>query len=327
MILVIGSTALRAHGLTVKRPVLDVDVICSREDVDAVKLAFHGENYSPESVVNWDKVDEGYVSVHPVKESGLPIIDIELDTTKAGAELISILSKPENAKYVTQSYLSDQGMFYVHPSVVLALKLSHKYKKDSPHFMKTMQDIIYLKSKGFKVPKCLSEWLKERKRLTYNYKHPKLMNNNKEGFFTGDGVKYVYDHDAIHEAVKILDQPAYRYFQPDGEEVHVDKSEFFKLPEHIQLLAVLEESYVLSLERSIIPFDLYDDPSKCRRAFATALMKVCTSITSGWFRKYAYDNFNHVWYIYNELGTEYVTKFKALADAGKVAPYEGPAYG
>lgn len=326
MILVTGSTALRAYGLEIKRPVLDVDIICARDYVLWAATAFHRNH---DSEVNWDKAEDSYVSVHPSKESGLPIIDIELDTAKAGAELIEILSKPENAKYIQRSHLSFDGVeiFYVHPSVVLAMKLSHKYKKDSPHFMKTMKDIMQLKAAGYKVPKCLSDWLKERKRLTYNYKHPKLMNNDKEGFFTGDGVNYVFDHDAIHEAVKLLEQPAYRYFQPDGEEVHVDKEEFFKLPKSVQLLAVLEESYVLSLERAIIPFNLYDDPAKCRKAFATALMKVCTSITSGWFRKFAYDNFFKVWAIYNDLGTDYVTKFKALADAGKVAPYTGKAYG
>jgi hypothetical protein len=50
----------------------------------------------------------------------------------------------------------------------------------------------------------------------------------------------------------------------------------------------MEETYVLALERSLIPFPGKMQP---RDAFKLALQKVCTSITSGWFREYAWNNY------------------------------------
>ena len=45
-----------------------------------------------------------------------------------------------------------------------------------------------------------------------------------------------------------------------------------------------------------------------------ALMKVCTSITSGWFREYAWENYDKVLDLYNELGEDdYVQRFQRNA--------------
>jgi hypothetical protein len=83
---------------------------------------------------------------------------------------------------------------------------------------------------------------------------------------------------------------------------------------------VLEESYVLSLERAIVPFEL-TDYDKRKKAFDTALIKVCTSITSGWFRKFAWDNYDDVCALYDQ---EYVERFWREVEKGNVAPYVKP---
>lgn len=113
-------------------------------------------------------------------------------------------------------------------------------------------------------------------------------------FFNGDGVAYLYDHDEIHESVKIDSAPAYTNFQSDNAEVMCDMKKFFELPEQIRLNAVYEESCVLALERSIIPFG-----TDYERAFVMALEKVCTSITSGKFREYAWENYYTVRDMFN----------------------------
>src|SRR5690606_9855394 len=132
--------------------------------------------------------------------------------------------------------------------------------------LKTMRDIQMLRAKGYQVPKSLKKWLKLREKETYSYKHPKLMGVTKGEFFSDDGIKYVYDHDSIHENVAIGEKPAYSYYQPDGEQIGASKEMFFRAPLATRLLGVLEESYVLSLERSIVPFNLKDDPAACRKA-------------------------------------------------------------
>lgn len=202
--------------------------------------------------------------------------------------------------------------------VNLMLKMSHRYKKNSPHFLKTMRDIKNLRNHlseeeydEYVLDPVLPSLLKQREEATYNYKHPSLK-QGKSAFFT-DSVNYVYDHDTIHDAVAMLDTPAYTYYVADGAEVHCDKHKFNDLPEIVKLYGVLEESYVLALERAIIPFDT--DPKK---AFDIALEKVCTSITSGWFREFAWENYEKVQALYHE---SFVRKFKSALDAGKIKPF------
>jgi hypothetical protein len=218
------------------------------------------------------------------------------------------------------------------------LKLSHRYLKNSPHFLKTLDDVEYFRSIGAKV--FDEGWLKRREAETYTYKHPKL-NVMKGDFFKGDGVEYVYDHDDIHKQVAQLTHveiydlsqsqwrgyfppeyraynpiPAYELYKQPGEEVKCSKLRFFSLPEHVRLYGVLEEAYVLALERSQIPFRGKVDP---RRSFDIALMKVCTSSTSGWFREFAWENFRKVEGMYS---ADYVDRFWAAVDAGRVRKFQ-----
>jgi hypothetical protein len=189
------------------------------------------------------------------------------------------------------------------------LKMSHRYLKDNPHFLKTMADIHYLRALGSVIPKELEEWCLVREKETYTYSHPKL-NTNKGDFFNTEGVTYIYDHDSIHEAVKLYDKPCYQYFKPAGSEVWCDKRMFDNLPTQIKLGAVFEESVVLAIERALVPFNSW---SKEELAFKKALEKVCTSITSGWFREYAWENYHSVLGMYYTKPRNYI---KSRFDSG-----------
>lgn len=197
-----------------------------------------------------------------------------------------------------------------------ALKMSHRFLKDSPHFLKTMDDILWLRKK-FCCPE--EDWMKQTrpwyvKRLEETYEkqsHPKL-DVKKDEFFKGDGVEYVYQHDTLHEAVKHLEKPAYRYYMKDGEEVLTDKDKFFSVSEETRLLGVLEEVEVLALERYAIPNNFDVDP---KRGFDIALSKVCTSITSGWFREFSWNSYHKIQAMYSE---DYVTKFHKALEEGIV---------
>lgn len=134
----------------------------------------------------------------------------------------------------------------------LFLKLSHRYKKDSPHFLKTMQDIILLRQAGAVLPEGSEELFKRREKDTYTYLHPNL-SQGKDTFFDASESFYKYDHDSIHRAVAEGDVPAYTLYMQDGAQVQTDKEKFFACSEEVRLRGVLEESYVLALERSLIP--------------------------------------------------------------------------
>lgn len=214
-----------------------------------------------------------------------------------------LLLKLEGAEEGREAFASKEAC--------LALKLSHRFKKDSPHFLKTMRDVQAYKAAGIVLtPELENLWLPQREAETYTYNHPKL-DVSKGEFFSGDGVRYVYDHDSIHETVAILEKPAYTFYMQDGAQVMTDKDKFFACDEKIRLYGVYEEACVLALERSQIPFDFKPDP---RYSFELALMKVCTSITSGWFRWYAWENYDKVLDLYNQLGTmDYIERFKRNA--------------
>lgn len=232
------------------------------------------------------------------------------------AELLKIIK--ENNFIVGKAELQYNSASYANLDVLYALKMSHRYLKNSPHFAKTMRDIFDLREVGTdKINPLLLDWFKRREKETYNYKHPNL-NQKKSEFFNGDGITYIYDHDSIHESIKLYSKPAYDYFKEPDEEVKTSKEMFFKCTEEIQLASVYEEACVLALERSQIPFNFEPHPYK---SFQKALQKVCTSITSGWWREFAWDHYYKVKSLYDDT---YVSRFQAAIKNGIVKPYEQP---
>lgn len=168
-----------------------------------------------------------------------------------------------------------------------ALKMSHRFLRNSPHFVKTRQDILAMRSAGATYNKHYLDWFKRREEATYNYAHPKL-NVKKDEFFAMD-LGYVYDHDSIHESVKCHSIPAYQFFKDSQSEVMCSRDLFDASSETVRLNAVIEESMVLAIERSLVP---HPGKKTAEEAYIYALQKVCTSITSGWFRRYAWDNYD-----------------------------------
>ena len=194
--------------------------------------------------------------------------------------------------------------------VCLALKLSHRYLRNSPAFRKTMDDIWLLRNAGVIVGPELADWQRMREAMTYDYSHPRL-NQTKSAFFD-KSVVYTYDHDSVHRAVAVECHPAYTFYKSDDAEVQCSRAKFDALPLQTRLNGVLEEAYVLAIERSLVPHPGALTP---RQAFLTALMKVCTSITSGWFREFAWEHYYQVLAHYDE---NYVTKFNNAVNAGEV---------
>lgn len=192
-----------------------------------------------------------------------------------------------------------------------ALKMSHRFLKNSPHFLKTMRDVQLMKKLGAKIRPEHMDWFKRREKETYNYGHPKLNTSKKEFFNPNMGVKYTYDHDSIHQCMAHLGAPAYTLFKADKAEVKCSKDLFHELSFTQQLFSVLEETQVLALERSQIPFP-HKDP---KWSFDKALEKVCTSISSGWWRDFAYDNYDKVQSMYEQ---DYAQRFWKGVETGIV---------
>jgi hypothetical protein len=299
--LLIGSVALNYHLDEDVRVPADMDIVCTYDEF---------EDYSkkiPNKIAQYP-IQQGKKFIMKSSEK---IVEAEIAWPDSSSEhLLKVAYK--DAKPFDQFYIPSLNFLYM-------LKMSHKYLKDSPHFLKTMRDIQLMRQHGAFIEDAHMEFFIEREKATYAYKHPNLK-VDKDNFFKNDEVPYTYDHDSIHEAVKHLDRPAYTYFIIDGAQVQVDKEKFFSLPEHIKLLSVLEESYVLALERAIIPHG----KMSAKESFDMALMKVCTSITSGWWREYAWENYDKAQAMYDE---EFVNRFWEAEKRGIVKPFKWSMYG
>lgn len=311
--LLIGSQAANLRGYTLRPIASDLDLICTIKEYEQLLSVL---NKDPSTRPDSAYPIQGAKKMVVFKKDTTPT-EFEIAWPDSTAEkLMWLVEKDSKTKPVDQASPISTVTKILLPSlnVLFSLKASHRYLKNSPAFLKTMEDYNGMKDMGCKIPPEYAEWFKEREKETYNYGHPKL-NQDKEGFFSGDGVPYIYDHDSIHEAMAIYGIPAYKLFKKDNEEVAVDKKKWDTLPYDYKLASVLEETYVLALERSQIPLVSHPKRPPPSTSFLKSLEKVCTSITSGWWREFAYDNYTNVKNGYN---SEYVERFWIAVANGKV---------
>lgn len=303
--LLIGSAALKWHGIDIGRTPGDEDYICTFEQFQ-----------------EWTRKKKDIIkSCQPLSDTKFHVLtneglNIEFEIAWEGTAARQLLDLHFGSGVPSLDWL-------------YALKMSHRYLKNSVHFLKTMRDIQMLREHVSPDAQLIidSEWFKLREEQTYTYKHPKL-DVSKQEFFDGDGIPYVYDHDSIHLTVALCGtsespHPAYKWYMKDGSEVMTSKDKFFTIDEDLRLYGVYEESCVLALERSQIPFSIGKEGGPTpRQSLLKALEKVCTSITSGWFRHWAYDNYDKVVALYEELGeNDYINRF--LANQHLLKPFEG----
>lgn len=312
----IGSLALDYH-INIGRQPNDIDLLMYPEDFDEMCSKLQ-KKYTVKSITytkKWKDCISGVVVLAAeYPEDRDCIIECELVTKPHQKILLdSICSKAKVAVSLFDTVLcavAPVGFLY-------HLKLSHGYLRNSPHFRKTMDDIKFMGDNFSKweLAECpVTGWYDERIADTYWYNHPSLK-ATKDEFFKDD-VPYKYDHDDIHKAVAVVpDSPAYRLYMQDGAEVQCDRDKFFALPYQTRLNGVYEEACVLALERHQIPNNFRPDPYK---SFQIALEKVCTSITSGWFREFAYDNYHEVMDMYNE---DWLLSFHEYLAQGKIKPF------
>ena len=215
-----------------------------------------------------------------------------------GYELLQLCNKYSDYKLIDVLYM---------------LKLTHRFKKNSKHFHKTRNDILAFEKHGAKIDERFADWMKRREAETCTNKLPNL-NVTKGEFFNSEetGVVQMYDHDSVHEAIKFMDIPAYKYFLKS--EVFCDMQKFKTLPDKVKLYAVLEECLVLAAERSQLCYSgITEDES-----FMIALEKVSTHITGGEFREYAWRNFDTVKDLYYLQGCDYMEKVYEGIDKGTI---------
>jgi len=148
-------------------------------------------------------------------------------------------------------------------------------------------------------------------------KTPKLIGRDKDDFFD-DLVKKHYVHDHIHYSVAHKEKPMYEYMQTDTTKVECSKDLWNRFSHQEKVWTVDEEATVIALERKIIPIIKGESVEDVNlfNAYKWALMRICTNLTSGWFRDFAIDNYFEIlnqWRPnYLEIFDKNIGKYEAL---------------
>lgn len=158
---------------------------------------------------------------------------------------------------------------------------------------------------------------KETENRLGELKTPKLNKSAKKFFGQSNGfITSYFIHDDIHRLVAHNKRPAYESMQPDPSSAMCCSKMWNEFSELLKKQCVLEECYVIALERKILPM-IFGGSSfiTSDEAFRWALMRVCTTLCGGWFRAYATDHYYDIVGLYN---TTYVEDFLMKYEQGLI---------
>lgn len=125
--------------------------------------------------------------------------------------------------------------------------------------------------------------------------YPKLNKSVKD--FFDDAVVKKYDHDLIHKLVAFDEEPLYTYMQRDPGLAWCNKDMWDMFTIEQKNKCVAEETMVIAIERFLVPSEW---KHYTKLAYFKAIEKVCTTLTSGWFRDHAIDNYPEIINLYDE---------------------------
>lgn len=171
------------------------------------------------------------------------------------------------------------------PISLMLVKRSHlhrpvNFQKHIRHYHFLLQNYPNRSVVWYKILEKLTKVTKEK----YGDRTPKL-NKTKREFFD-DFVTKKYEHDDIHYATCYGERPIYEELKTNDEKVWCSRAKWDCISHEKRIQCILEEAYVISIERFLIPNRKF--PPKF--AFFKSLEKICTTLTSGWFRDYAIEN-------------------------------------
>lgn len=111
--------------------------------------------------------------------------------------------------------------------------------------------------------------------------------------FIVDAVVRHFDHEELH---RIIGGGTVSYLQlkKDMSKAAYDQDLWHAASDEVKQACVREETYVIALERFVIPHRLKGVKYPYRMAYLRALEKVCTTLDDGPLREYAIDNWNIV---------------------------------
>lgn len=295
--IIVGSKALVHNYTYISRIPKDTDVIGFKSDAIDLK-----EKLNPLEIKEGDDI--------------ITLINIQNKTDIYNTDNVEILLA-DNSNSL-KGYLNyDSDKLYASPEVLFSLKKSHIHFPIK--FNKHIEDFIFLKDKL--VLDSLSELTKIRFKETENrlgkLKTPSLNKSVKQFFNqSNDFVKSYFIHDDIHKAVSHYSDPLYLRMQENKEYAKCEKYLWEKFTYDEKCKCVLEEAYVIALERKILP-SIFGNKKwfTSDEAIKWSLMRICTTLCSGWFREFATNNYFNILSIVNN---NYVVDFLQKYNNGEI---------
>jgi|SRR5579859_1446935 len=215
----------------------------------------------------------------------------------------------------------DTAEFYGMKMEVASLEMLYSIKRGHRHsprgFEKHVRDYnllrgIFSEDVFPKVTALRYKETAERERL----RTPSLNKTTKD-FFDDKVSNRTFIHDQIHEVMAHYDRPMFERIKIDPDKVACSREKFetcLTYPERI--MCVQEEAYVIALERAMIPMLFEGEKlSKPLDAYKWAVMRICTTLCSGWFREFALENYSEIMRYYNP---GYVNKFLRAVEDGRI---------
>lgn len=233
-------------------------------------------------------------------------------------------------------FLFKQKLLVVPMSVLIAFKKSHLYWKI--HWHKSIEDYHFMcqrfpKSRAeFLENKEIQDFFKTRQgevnfRFTGSTETPKNKNLDmkNESFFEKSerSIKRYVEHDFIHESVAFGDRPRFEQFKKDKSLAAMSRQMFESGSLKHQLECVQEEAMVIGLERYIFKDqalmwcmnrgkfseleELLEEQVSLvvQMAYLNGLKRICTTLTSGWFREFAIENYPRLKFLPRDIGDIY----------------------
>lgn len=172
--------------------------------------------------------------------------------------------------------------------VLFTLKASH-VPWDSIHKEKTFYDLFLMSEEKCKIILDLFYDLNEYWTSSKGEKWRADFTKESSDFFD-DAVSRENIHDELHEQVKHLDKPAFKYLQePNQTTVWVCPSKFASCSEEIRRYVIIEEAQTLALERLLIP-GIKSNPTIAYNEFIKGLILRLAPL---WMVPYITENLNY----------------------------------
>jgi hypothetical protein len=308
---IVGSHAMRAYGLTKRKPA-DLDVICTMEEMERfcstygiIPRHLHGPSWILDGTPF--KHVEFLLSDGPEGSQAAKLYTEYMDK-------LALAQKEGTRTDTVVTNLNGVVMFYAPPEVQYSMKRSHRFLPKQ--WEKNIRDYHVLKNyvDGIDV---LAYITVVKQAETKVLKTPSL-NKSKADFFDDHVSNHTFEHDQIHEVMAHRDRPMFEFIKIDADKVACSKEKFNALRFEDRMRCVLEEAYSIALERAVIPM-LYEGAkfADSEKALQWSLMRISTTLCSGWFRDFAVENYPTIWDFRNK---HYVNKFLTAVDEKRIVP-------